>query len=196
MPTLTEEQISRARAKLTKARKRKRNDGVYFQKNPNFRILRGADKIGWKVARKVKGMIARVLDRDCVVSSIEGPLNAKAGQVVCRGIDSNDWWVQKKDKMLKKYNLKGKFPQKVLFNGVEYSDFEVFSPKPDRAVLCCKMPYNFKVVASWGLLKGKKGDFLVKPLEDEFNPNPQDVWLVDHKLFNATYKIHGFLGWF
>lgn len=161
----------------------------YDKLNPNYEILTYADKKGWKVATKTKGMIARKLDSDCVVNSIEGPLNAQAGQIVCRGLDSDDWWVQKEENVNKKYTVQGPLNSEVNFNGQEYSDFVIYNPKPDRTVLVCQIDDTFKVVASWGNLEGKKGDYLIKPSEDAENSNPQDVWLVDKKLFEATYDI-------
>lgn len=137
-------------------RKSKTNDGFYVETNKNHDVLVLADRIGWKRAKKVKGMIARKLDHDCVVNSIEGPLNAKAGQFVCRGIDTNDWWVQKEDAVNKKYHYKGTWPKPVVFNGIQFTDYSIYMPKPDRAVLCCRMHHEFIVHASWGTLRGKK----------------------------------------
>jgi hypothetical protein len=169
--------------------KQKRNDGFYDKNNKNYEVLVVADKYGWKVATKTKGMIARMLETDAVVHSIEGPLNAKAGQFVCRGVNTNDWWVQKGENIAKKYDDEGIFKESVEFNKQKYKDFKLYMPKPDRVVLVCQIPGEFTVHASWGTLKGKKGDFLIKPFEDELNSNPQDVWLVDLTLFKATYEI-------
>jgi hypothetical protein len=169
--------------------KQKINDGVYDKNNKNYQILVIADKLGWKVATKTKGMIARMLETDTEVRSIEGPLNAKAGQFVCRGINTNDWWVQKGENIAKKYDDKGFLREAVKFNKQTYSDFRIYLPKPDRTVLVCQISGEFTVHASWGTLNGKKGDFLIKPAEDKLNANPQDVWLVDLALFKATYEI-------
>ena len=177
-------------------RKKDFNDGYYNKDNNNYDILVEADKIGWKKATKTKEMFARKLEKDVIINSIEGELNAKSGQYLCRGF-GGEFWVQKETNVFKKYDDKGKFPEtiKVKYADGEimaYSDFHLFKRKPDRAVLVCQVPNNFTVNASWGVLNGKKKDFLIKPFEDGLDPNPQDVWLVDKDLFEATYEIKHF----
>jgi hypothetical protein len=45
----------------------------------------------------------------------------------------------------------------------------------------------FTVEATWGALTGKSGDYLVKQFADRDQPYPEDVWIVDRQLFDATY---------
>tara|TARA_Y100000310_G_C20340708_1_gene649650 strand:- start:85 stop:630 length:546 start_codon:yes stop_codon:yes gene_type:complete len=178
-------------------RKKDFDDGYYKTTNKNHAVLVEADKIGWKKATKTKGMFARKLEKDVVVNSIEGPLNAKKGNFLCMGF-GGEFWVQKEANVLKKYDDEGPFKKSVKVKyadgeKVTYTDFHVFKPKPDREVLVCHMPNSFEVHASWGDLNGKKGDYMVKPLEDGLDPDPQDVWLVDKELFEATYEIKHWL---
>lgn len=169
--------------------KQKRNDGFYDINNNNYEVLVVADKYGWKIATKTKGMIARMLEADAVVHSIEGPLNAKAGQFVCRGIITNDWWIQKGEDIARDYEDEGIFKETVEFNKQKYNDFKLYLPKPSIIVLVCQIPGEFTIHTTYGNLRCDNGDFLIKPYEDELNSNPQDIWVVDLPLFKATYEI-------
>ena len=53
--------------------------------------------------------------------------------------------------------------------------------------MAAQVPHSFQVQTKWGLLTGKEGDFLVKNYEDRDNDAPEDVWIVDQTLFEATY---------
>jgi hypothetical protein len=43
------------------------------------------------------------------------------------------------------------------------------------------------VKTAWGDLEGKPGDFIVKNFSDKEVEYPDDVWIVDKKLFADTY---------
>jgi hypothetical protein len=45
------------------------------------------------------------------------------------------------------------------------------------------------VVATWGKLSGKAGDYVLKNFRDRAVPYPVDVWVVDQALFRATYEV-------
>lgn len=47
----------------------------------------------------------------------------------------------------------------------------------------------FSVIAQWGTLTGKPGDYLVKDFFDREVAYPEDIWIVDAQLFDATYEI-------
>ena len=167
------------------------NDGYYKRRNRNYAILVLADKSGWKLATKTKGIIARRLEEDAIIHSTEGPLQAQVGQFVCHGVNTQIkpylWWAQNKEVLTKKYIRRGIFKESVFFDGKTYKDFYLYLPKPDKAVLVCRMPAAFTLDVSGQLLKGKKGDFLVKFSEDKLNPDPKDMWLIDQGSFTATY---------
>ena len=54
--------------------------------------------------------------------------------------------------------------------------------------MATQIQHAFKVEASWGTLSGKAGDYLLKKFEAKDTEFPEDVWIVDRKLFAATYK--------
>ncbi len=61
----------------------------------------------------------------------------------------------------------------------------------ERRVLAVSLGRPFEVQATWGKLQGKAGDYLVKDFEDRDTLYPSDVWIVDQKLFAATYEPVG-----
>ena len=65
-----------------------------------------------------------------------------------------------------------------------------YSPSPHLQDKYCLIRHSreYSNHAEWGVLSGKLGDFIVKNYEDRDIPNPADVWIVDQRLFNATYE--------
>ena len=59
--------------------------------SPNAAILAVANERGWFLARKVASLWARALAEDAIVKTREGPLEAKAGDFLCRGPDGGRW---------------------------------------------------------------------------------------------------------
>ncbi|NCC71070.1 hypothetical protein EOM09_05810 [bacterium] len=161
----------------------------YDNKNKNYALLCFAKDKLWRKAKKTKGIIARELDKDCIIYSIEGKLVAKKGQFLCRGIKTNDFWVQERSSLEKKYDYNGDFLEKVFYADEIYNDFKIYTPKEDSIVIAVQIDIFFEVEASWGKLKGKKFDYLVMSIEDALNPNPLDVWVVDKTLFESTYDF-------
>ncbi len=161
----------------------------YNNTNKNYSILCFAKDKLWRKAKKTKGIIARELERDYIINSMEGKLKAKKGQFLCRGIKTNDYWVQERNSLEKKYNYSGDFLERVFYGDEIYEDFKIYTPKEDCIVIAVQINIFFEVQASWGKLKGKKYDYLLMPIEDAFNPNPSDIWIVDKKLFESTYDF-------
>jgi hypothetical protein len=54
--------------------------------------------------------------------------------------------------------------------------------------MAARAAHPFEVHASWGKLWGKAGDCLAKNFADRDVPYPDDVWIVDQTLFEATYE--------
>jgi hypothetical protein len=54
--------------------------------------------------------------------------------------------------------------------------------------MAAPVPRPFVVVATWGKLGGKPGDFVLKNYRDRAVAYPEDVWVVDQSLFRATYE--------
>jgi hypothetical protein len=174
-------------------RKKDFHDCYYKNSNKNYAVLVEADKIGWKKARKTKEMFARKLEKNVIVPTLEGPLNAKKGDWLCMGVDG-ELWPQDEPKLLKKFNKLApvKKTLKVKYGDgeeISYNDFFVFKPKPEKEKVFVQIPNSFIVHASWGVLNGKKGDYLCKWLDDGLDPDPQDVWVVDKDIFERTHEI-------
>ena len=174
-------------------RKKDFDDGYYKNSNKNYTVLIAADKIGWKKARKTKEIFARKLEKDVIVPAIEGPENAKKGDWLCMGIDG-ELWPQNELTLLKKYDklapvkktLKVKYADG---EEISYNDFYVFKPKLEKEKMFVQIPNSFVVHASWGVLNGKKGDYLCKWFDDGLDPDLQDVWIVDKDIFKRTHEI-------
>lgn len=113
------------------------------------------------------------------MKSLEGDVEAKRGDYVCRG-HANEKWVQSEESVKKKYRETDK---------VDSRGWRCYQPRPDAAgVMAAPVPRAFSVVATWGKLRGKKNDLLVKHHDDRAEKFPEDVWIVDRGLFEATYK--------
>lgn len=102
-----------------------------------------------------------------------------AGNFLCRG-EAGDVWPQSADRLTAKY---------VLSDELDGQGWRKCNPEPDAAgVMAAQVPHAFELQAKWGLLSGKLGDFIVKDYKDRETVNPEDVWIVDQKLFGATYE--------
>ena len=148
--------------------------------SPNEAILRETDGLRmWFHAKKTRPIWARRLEQNEKVSTIEGEEDVPAGNYLCRG-EAGDFWPQTEQRLTSKYTVTTE---------VDPQGWKKYLPNPDAAsVMAAQIPQPFQVQAQWGLLSGKRGDFLVKNYEDRDNPDPNDVWIVDQTLFNATYE--------
>lgn len=126
-------------------------------------------------ARKNKPLWAKRLDASQVVATLEGNLQAHAGDYLCRGI-VGEQWPQKEKKLLEKYCPSGEF---------DSDGWQRFDSRPDsQTVEATAIPHAFRVIAQWGELAGKAGDYLVRSRTD-----PTDIWLVDKTIFEASYEF-------
>lgn len=133
----------------------------------------------WFHAKKTRPIWVRLLEQDETVKTLEGDEEVPAGNYLCRG-EAEDIWPQSAERLTAKYTLTDE---------VGEQGWRKCDPKPDAAgVMAAQVPHAFQVVAKWGLLKGKQDDFIVKNYEDRNNGHPQDVWIVDQALFEATYE--------
>lgn len=141
--------------------------------NPNGQLLvEVASRL--RQVRKTKPLWARLLDSDCEVESREGRLQARAGDYICRGV-VGEQWPQEETKLFEKYVATGQF---------DADGWQRFDPKPDtRPVLAAQIDHAFRVVAHWGELNGKAGDYVVRSQSDV-----SDIWIVDKTIFEATYE--------
>ena len=106
------------------------------------------------------------------VETKEGIVDAPESPVICKGAD-DEVWPQKKSDLEKKY---------VKTDEVDKDGWTTWKISKKEVVKVKKVPFEFSVNTSWGeKLTGKKGDYLVIKSEE-------DMWIVDEKLFEKTYK--------
>lgn len=148
--------------------------------SPNHALLSELDSAGlWFHARKMRPIWIRRLERPELVETLEGPENVPAGTYLCRG-EAGDVWPQTEENITAKYTLTDE---------VDGEGWRKCTPHPDAAgVMAAQVAGAFQVHAEWGVLSGKSGDYVVKNYEDRDNPDPSDVWIVDQRLFEATYQ--------
>jgi hypothetical protein len=148
--------------------------------SPNAAILDEMDQAqAWFHAKKVRPIWARQLDKDETVKTIEGTEQVKAGDFLCRG-EAGDVWPQSAKSLNEKYQSTGE---------AGADGWTKYAPRPDnQGVMAAQVPHGFVVQAKWGVLSGKPGDYLVKPFADRDVAHPDDVWIVDQKLFRETYR--------
>lgn len=128
---------------------------------------------------KTKAIQARRLDRDETVSTLEGPVKAKAGDFLCRG-EAGELWPQSAESLEKRYTAT---------DDLTSDGWRLYAPKADaEGAMAAPVTHAFSVVATWGKLHGKAGDYVLKQFSDRGEPYPQDVWIVDQSLFRATYE--------
>lgn len=148
--------------------------------NPNELLLKQVcNSTGWFHAKKTRPIWARrVVSRE-TVTTLEGTEQVDVGQYLCRG-EAGDIWPQTEKDLLRRYTI---------VPGTDSDGWQKYIPHPDAAgVIAIQMERPFQVIAAWGTLHGKAGDFLLKNFEDRDNPNPIDLWLVDQRLFCETYE--------
>jgi len=133
----------------------------------------------WFRAKKTRPIWALQLDVPQRVRTLEGDEEVPAGTYLCRG-EAGDVWPQTAEKLLSRY---------VAVNEPKTDGWQKYNPHPDAAgVWAAKVEHPFEVQAAWGLLRGKPGDYLIKDFTPGNEPYPTDVWVVDAKLFTATYE--------
>jgi hypothetical protein len=122
-----------------------------------------------------------VIEEDGTVNTKEGKVKAKKGSMICMGIEG-ELWVQEEKRLEDKYT-KSNFLWKDVVKDVKW---RIYNPKKEenkvRAVQVNDRE-EFTVKASWGNLKGKKGDYILQDID-----NPDDVWIIDKNIFSKTYK--------
>jgi hypothetical protein len=148
--------------------------------SPNADILAEMNQASaWFRAKKVRPIWAKRVETDQMVKTIEGTEMVKAGDYLCRG-EAGDIWPQKTTSLAEKYDKTEE---------VDAERWYKYVPRADsKGVLAARVPHPFTLKASWGVLSGKTGDYIVKGFADRDVAYPDDVWIVDQKLFQATYK--------
>lgn len=146
----------------------------------NAGILGEVDKAqAWFHAKKVRPIWAKRLEKDQTVQTIEGTEKVEAGNYLCRG-EAGDIWPQSAKNLDQRY-------QKT--DQIDPDGWCKYVPHPDnQGVMAAQVQHPFAVHAKWGELSGKAGDYIVKNFADRDVPYPDDVWIVDQKLFHSTYE--------
>ncbi len=147
---------------------------------PNRALLNEVNRAGtWFQAQKTHPVWAKRLSAAQSVSTLEGLLEANAGDYLCRG-PAGELWPQSVKNLESKYEPTGL---------IEADGWQQFTPRPDGAsVKAAQINHDFTVHATWGELRGKSGDYLVKNAADQDVPYPDNVWIVARSIFQATYE--------
>jgi hypothetical protein len=148
--------------------------------SPNTAILDEMTQAhAWFHAKRVRPIWAKLLDKDQKVQTIEGTEEIKAGVYLCRG-EAGEVWPQTALRLLDKYEKTDE---------VDAEGWRKYVPRADnQGVMAAQVKHAFTVHAKWGVLSGKAGDYIVKDFSNRDVAHPDDVWIVDQKLFQATYK--------
>lgn len=133
----------------------------------------------WFHAKKTRPIWAKRLGAARTVTTLEGEEQVAAGHYLCKG-EAGDIWPQMEQDLNKRYTATDE---------VAADGWRKYEPHPDaQGVLATQIDHPFEVLATWGKLTGKPGDFLVKNFQDRETSYPGDVWIVDQKLFRQTYE--------
>ena len=129
-----------------------------------------------RVATKHQSLWARRVTETEQIASLESKSQtAKPGDFICRGIQG-ELWPQSEKSLLGSYTASGE---------KDAEGFERYDPRPDApAVEATQVNEPFYVIASWGRLDGKGGDYVVRRQND-----PSDIWIVDRAIFENSYKF-------
>ena len=142
--------------------------------NPNGHLLPEL-AVQLRRAKKNRPLWARRVSQAEDVVSLEGKQTAKPGDYLCRGIEG-EFWPQSEKSLLGGYTASGQ---------VGNDGFERYDPRPDGPpVEAMQVDKPFFVVASWGRLDGKSGDYVVRRIAD-----PTDIWIVDRSIFENSYQF-------
>lgn len=146
----------------------------------NRPLLDEVDKAGlWFHAMKIRPIWAKEVVESMEVDTLEGQEHVPAGAWLCRG-EIGELWPQSHERLHSRYDATE-----------EISDgWRKFLPRPDSTgVLAARIDRPFKVEAMWGTLSGKAGDYLVRDFDVQSASVPNDIWIVDRRLFEATYSF-------
>ena len=148
--------------------------------SPNAKLLDEVNSSNsWFHAKKTNSLWARRLQEDTTVETLEGREAARSGEYLCRG-EAGDIWPQRAENLETKYTAT---------EMVDAEGWRKYVPRPDaEGVLAAEVDHAFTIESSWGILRGKPHDYVVKHYRDQGVPYPEDVWIVDRGRFQATYQ--------
>ena len=123
----------------------------------------------WFEARRTQGLWAKRLEADTEVQSKEGPLEAKAGDYLCRGVEG-ELWPQSEASLGSKY---------VSTERVDAEGFRYFDVKDTPGTHVLAAPIREETVSlstAWGEMTGAAGDLLVKRVSDGSGQVVEEFW--------------------
>jgi len=143
----------------------------------NAELLAQLKKKGWTHVRKFAPVWAQKLTVATEVHTLEGVERAPAGHMLCRGV-AGELWPQAEERLLAKYKP----------TGTHDGPWRKYVPDPkQKGFFASPAPHDFVLYTSYGVMHGKKGDYVLKNFADGSVEVPREVWVVDRKLFNRTY---------
>lgn len=164
----------------------------YKKTNPNYLILEYTKNVegNWKKYEKTGGVWAFRLESKTYIKSLEnktGKITGKQGDWLLMNEQSKERWFMSNKDFKKKFKNSGSDDTHIDEDKRVYKWYERI---PGSAVLAMPMYKPFQVIheRSDEPLQGKTGDYIVKNFKDINNPDPKDVWIVDKKIFEKTYK--------
>lgn len=165
----------------------------------NKEVVKYAESKGFRKAIKVAPVYVRDLPEGSVcVRTREGLekvlVESEGSLVLCRGVNNNDLWIQKRTKLEKNYKS-GEYRNMDDYGKEIVYEFEVngnrirrnggtrYTPKPVVRMVCI-IDEPFEVMTSWSEepLRGEAGDLLVKAGENDYYP-------LGRKEFDKTYRF-------
>ncbi|MDF1752508.1 MAG: PGDYG domain-containing protein [Verrucomicrobiales bacterium] len=133
----------------------------------------------WFEAVKVAPVWAKENDGETSISSMEGVTSADVGDMICKG-PKGELWAQPAEKFSAKYRPTEK---------TDAEGFKKYLPNPESSrVMAAKIDHPFEVVSDRGVLKGQKGDYILKSVDDRTAEFPESIWIVAEDIFATTYK--------
>jgi hypothetical protein len=157
------------------------------------------DHRAWRVARKTKPIWARPVapgelgkEFQTADHAVE---RATADHSLCVGVAGEPWF-QQPDKVEAKYERAGSERRQFSFDDTA-RDYERFTPREGSRNWAAQIDdagiEGFYVQPNYptdGPLYSPRGGYVVKDyVDDPYDGNPDDVWLVQQGLFESTYDI-------
>jgi len=149
----------------------------------NTELLEQVNKSNsWLHYKKTKPLWARELKTSETVGTLEGKITYNAGDFLCKG-PSEDMWGQKAESLYKKY-------VQAPDSKPDEEGWQKFLSKADAVgVMAVSIDHDFAVEHQvWGTFHGKAGSYLVKSYDYKDTEFPEDMWIVNQKIFESTYE--------
>ena len=150
----------------------------------------------WRLAKKTKPIWARPVRPEEVGKEFQtadlAVEKAQEGYWLCVGVAGEPWF-QKLDRINTRYD-RGEDTVKRFTFDTEPRSYTIYQPKGDVRNWVAKIEgpgiEGFAVQSSFGTLHSPAGGYAVMDhVPDPYQGAPKDIWLVQPKLFAATYEL-------